>query len=176
MDQPGPHNEEPYERTGGPIHGWFGLTYANFLVWPRAYLQSMPVEWQLRLVALAEELDAAYANAPHPEAYKVDAAEEHELNSLTPAQLAILRITTEEGPCPEDHDHGANDGADCWSETIYTDDDGREMTGSECVLVPVRDPVPHYWRGRTYVPPDEQAIAAARQARAARAEQARLPL
>ena len=39
-----------------PIHAWFGLTYASYLVVPRSVLQEMPVEWQEKLVALMEEL------------------------------------------------------------------------------------------------------------------------
>jgi len=57
--------EQPYERTSGPIHQYFGLTYANFLVIHRARLQSMPLEWQQRCTVLLEELQAA--NAAQPE-------------------------------------------------------------------------------------------------------------
>lgn len=39
------------------IHNWFGLTYANYLTLPRSVLQSMPGEWQERLVQLLRELD-----------------------------------------------------------------------------------------------------------------------
>lgn len=42
------------------IHGWFGLTYANYLCLPRTLLQSMPDEWQNRFVGCLDELDAAY--------------------------------------------------------------------------------------------------------------------
>lgn len=42
------------------IHGWFGLTYANYLCLPRTLLQSMPDEWQTRFVRCLMELDAAY--------------------------------------------------------------------------------------------------------------------
>lgn len=38
-----------------PIHHWFGLTYASYLVLPRSVLQAMPPEWQGRLVALLDE-------------------------------------------------------------------------------------------------------------------------
>ena len=41
----------------GAIHGWFGLTYAQYLTIPRSVLQSMPFEWQSKFVALLEELD-----------------------------------------------------------------------------------------------------------------------
>jgi hypothetical protein len=39
------------------VHAWFSLSYANYLVWPRSALQSMPAEWQRRFVELAEELE-----------------------------------------------------------------------------------------------------------------------
>ena len=38
------------------IHGWFSLSYANYLVFPRSVLQSMPDEWQERFVALLEQV------------------------------------------------------------------------------------------------------------------------
>lgn len=40
-----------------PIHAWFGLSYAKYLVLPRSILQSMPVEWQKDFVKLLEQLD-----------------------------------------------------------------------------------------------------------------------
>jgi hypothetical protein len=50
-------------RTLGPIHTWFSLSYANYLVVPRALLQSMPVEWQERMVTLLQELKREADNA-----------------------------------------------------------------------------------------------------------------
>lgn len=41
------------------IHNWFGLSYAQYLTIPRSVLQSMPDEWQERLVQCLQELDAA---------------------------------------------------------------------------------------------------------------------
>lgn len=43
-----------------PIHGWFNLTYAQYLTIPRSLLQSMSVEWQRRFVQCLEELDATF--------------------------------------------------------------------------------------------------------------------
>lgn len=40
-----------------PIHGWFELTYAQYLTVPRSVLQSMPADWQARFVALLNQLD-----------------------------------------------------------------------------------------------------------------------
>lgn len=42
------------------VHTYFGLTYANYLVWPRSLMQSMPDEWQARFVGLADELEATF--------------------------------------------------------------------------------------------------------------------
>ena len=39
------------------IHGFFELTYAQYLTIPRSVLQSMSPEWQRRLVKCLEELD-----------------------------------------------------------------------------------------------------------------------
>lgn len=40
----------------GPIHGWFGLTYAQYLVLNRTILQSMPIRWQTRFVRMLDEV------------------------------------------------------------------------------------------------------------------------
>lgn len=40
-----------------PIHGWFELSYAQYLTIPRSALQSMPIEWQARFAACLEQLD-----------------------------------------------------------------------------------------------------------------------
>ena len=49
-----------------PIHGWFQLSYSHYLVLPRSALQSMPVEWQRRLVACLEEMHSALGDLePH---------------------------------------------------------------------------------------------------------------
>lgn len=42
------------------VHMWFSLTYANYLVWPRSLMQSMPESWQRRFVAVAREIERAY--------------------------------------------------------------------------------------------------------------------
>ena len=47
-------------RHDGPIHLWFNLTYASYLVISRVLLQSMPVEWQARFVACLEEVRQAF--------------------------------------------------------------------------------------------------------------------
>lgn len=43
-----------------PIHVWFGLTYASYLVLPRVALVSMPYNWQKRLVKLLDEMEEAF--------------------------------------------------------------------------------------------------------------------
>jgi hypothetical protein len=92
-----PEYVERNARLDGPIHEWFGLTYANYQVIPRTLMQSMPVEWQERMVTCLRELDAAYAHLDHPPGYWIRA-------------------------------HGL----------------GGQF---------IKDPVPHYNRGRTFLPP-----------------------
>ena len=51
---------DPRISTGncnGPIHEWFNLTYAGFLILPRVMLQEMPTKWQARFVALLKEAE-----------------------------------------------------------------------------------------------------------------------
>ena len=45
------------EEKEEPIDEMFGLSYANYYVAPRSVLQSMPVEWQKKFVAIVEELN-----------------------------------------------------------------------------------------------------------------------
>jgi hypothetical protein len=143
------------ERTDGPVHLWFELTYANFLVWHRAYLQSMPLEWQQRFVELAEELDAAYRDQPHTD-FEVATVRLEEVGNLSDAEMRFLDIDFSDDET-EDDDH----------EEYYLKD-GTAVSPHHRVGIPVPDPVPHYNRGRTYVPPDEEAIAALRAFRADR--------
>lgn len=49
---------------GDLIHDWFELTYANYLVLPRSMLQSMPEEWQEKMVTLIKEMERSF---PHLE-------------------------------------------------------------------------------------------------------------
>lgn len=58
-----PHDYVEHEA----IHRWFNLTYANYLVLPRAVLQSMPDEWQVRMVQLLEEAHELYGGLDWPD-------------------------------------------------------------------------------------------------------------
>lgn len=42
------------------IHGWFELTYAQYLTVPRSVMEAMPDEWQERMVACLNELDDTF--------------------------------------------------------------------------------------------------------------------
>lgn len=68
------------DATGGDdfeaIHGWFGLSYANYLVLPRTLLQSMPDAWQTRFVACLRELDQAFDHVEQALAYRVTPVDE----------------------------------------------------------------------------------------------------
>ena len=38
------------------VHEFFNLSYANYLVLPRLFLEAMPTEWQQEFVALIREI------------------------------------------------------------------------------------------------------------------------
>jgi hypothetical protein len=54
-----------------PIHGWFELSYASYLVLPRSILQSAPVEWQRRFVECLNELEEMFGDVPKDGTYEV---------------------------------------------------------------------------------------------------------
>ncbi|MET9138866.1 hypothetical protein [Streptomyces parvulus] len=142
--------EQPYQRTDGPIHGWFSLSYSNYQVLHRTLMQSMPVAWQERMVACLEELRDAYEHIDQPECFKVEAATDHYVSDLTDEQQAQLGITEDwyrgETP-PEGLDAEAlreweNEHEDPDGPVYYRDDS--EIDGGEHVLFPAVDPIPHY--------------------------------
>lgn len=145
-------------KPGDQVHAWFGLTYSNYLVLNRSHLQSMPAEFQERLVGCLNELRAAYAHTEQAEGFKVEAAVSREIGELTEAERADLGITEDwyDGKTPpaglpeEDlNEWQAEHEAD--SPRYFRD--GSEVDGDDEVLIPVPDPVPHYQRGRTYIEP-----------------------
>lgn len=136
------------------IHLHFSLSYANYLVLPRTLLQSMPDVWQAQFVALLEQMDNAFAHVPQAEGYKVEAATMHEVSDLDEGQRAQLGITEDwyrgetppEGLSEVDLNewravHEDPEGPVYWQ-------DGSEIDGSESVMLPVADPVPHYRHAR----------------------------
>lgn len=53
--------KDKYDRWhSSPVHAWFELSYAQFLTVPRLVMQSMPYEWQEKMVALLEEMDDTF--------------------------------------------------------------------------------------------------------------------
>lgn len=58
--------------TTEPIHDFFGLSYASYLVLPRSALQSAPKEWQAKFVKLVEELVEMFDDSiQEPSSYQV---------------------------------------------------------------------------------------------------------
>lgn len=90
--------EDPWADEDEPVHLWFSLSYANYLVLHRSLMQSMPIEWQRRMVRCLDELDDAFRHVVKAETYMVQAR--------------------------------------------------NETTGKF-----VKDPIPHYNRGRTFIQP-----------------------
>ncbi|MGW4759563.1 hypothetical protein [Streptomyces chartreusis] len=146
-------------RLDGPIHTWFSLSYCNYAVLPRTLLQSMPVEFQERMVACLTELQAAFEHVPQAEVYDVKAATEHIVNEMSEAELAQAGIVADwyrgEAPptacSPDDLAKWEAEHEDPEGPTYSRD--GEELDGHERVLLPAADPVPHYNRGRAYIQP-----------------------
>jgi hypothetical protein len=141
------------------IHRHFGLTYANYLVLPRTFLQSMDDEWQTGFVALLDRLNDAFAHVPQAEGYKVEAATEHEVSDLDEAQRQQLGITADwhrgetppDGLSPEDLAEWQDEHED--PEGPAYSRDGEELDPDSRVMLSAADPVPHYNRGRAYIAP-----------------------
>lgn len=53
------------------VHDWFELSYAQFLTIPRLVMQSMPPEWQIKMVVLLKELDDTFDWRPEEGQYWV---------------------------------------------------------------------------------------------------------
>lgn len=125
------------------VHGYFGLSYANYLTLPRTLLQSMPTAWQHQFVALLNQFHDAFAHVPQAPTYQVTAGKTMQLDDMTASQLATAGISVEGddelGPGPETRYHRKSDGV--------------ELFGQDYAFLPGRDPVPHYSRGRTRVQP-----------------------
>jgi len=138
-------------RTNGPIHGWFGLTYSNYLVLHRAMMQSMPVAWQERAVVLFDELDNAFPDLKRAPSFIVTAASEREYGDLSGAEMAELGVIRSDAPEDADPDTDPDE------DVVFRDRDGSEHQSWGRVLVPLPggDPVPHYDRGRTFIQPSE---------------------
>lgn len=132
-----------------PVHAWFELSYANYQVLSRTLMQSMPAEWQRRMVACLEELRGAFEHVEQAPGYEVRACR-WQAPDLTDDDT-LLRV----GFSWEDYHDGRT----------YYDRDGNEVDAwRTCVPVPVTDPIPHYDRGRARVKPYERVDVPARQA------------
>lgn len=56
-----------------PIHNWFSLTYANYLVVQRSVMCAMPYEWQQKMVALLDEMYETIDAEKIPQQFRVNA-------------------------------------------------------------------------------------------------------
>ncbi len=129
--------------TSNLVHGFFGLSYSNYLVLHRSLLQSMPDDWQVRFVDCINELEASFRHIEHAPGYDVRAAKSVPAIDLSEDEMKLLGITSE-----------IRNESTIHEELIYRDEDGNELTAHDRVMVPTgEDPIPHYARGRTYIEP-----------------------
>lgn len=143
------HPARPPHPTDGPVHGFFELTYSNYQVLHRTLMQSMPLEWQERMVGCLEELRDAFAHIEQPHAFRVEAATEHIVNEMTPAELAAAGIEDDwyAGETPptqltDDELAQWRDEHEQVAPCYYHD--GAELDPHQRFLLPTADPIPHY--------------------------------
>ncbi len=89
------------QRDDGPMHYWFSLSYSSFLVVPRTIIQSMPVEWQERLLALINEANEATRGTEYEDnrSYSVQAREDGMFVEMLPhyRRAPVLALNKERG-------------------------------------------------------------------------------
>lgn len=78
-------DKQPEYPKTQPIHEWFGLSYASYLVLPRSVLQSMPDEWQSKLVELLDQIDSTLDICDFPK-YRVKAVTDNSKFTKCPFQ------------------------------------------------------------------------------------------
>lgn len=151
-------DEDGLDQDPMDIHTYFGLSYANYLVRPRALLQSMPEGWQQQFVALLRQMDGHFADVGLPD-YRVETgrwAYVYELDDATRGRLGITDGADEAiaALSEDDPEHDARVEA-ALEESVFYDADGNELD-RQCgqVFVPGPNPIPPYDRGRTFVRPD----------------------
>ncbi|MBT9395336.1 hypothetical protein KLP40_19370 [Hymenobacter sp. NST-14] len=72
---PAVHQADHFHPGYQAVHRWFGLSYANYLVLPRAQLQSMPEQWQQRFASCLQEFRAAFAGSEQARSYQIRAVD-----------------------------------------------------------------------------------------------------
>lgn len=135
------------------VHGWFSLSYANYLVLPRTLMQSMPGPWQVQMVRLLEEITDAFQHVQQAEAYNVQAGHWAYTSDLSEGELKSLGFTRPDAPDGDDENAEMAD--------VWYGPDGEEHDGhTASIFIPTADPVPHYNRGRARIQPSPKAAAA----------------
>lgn len=147
------------QESSEPVHEYFELTYAQFIVLPRTVLQSMPTWWQQEFVRLMRKYDEAREGLPQEMQdveHRVQAGQWCRPFDLDDAVLTRLGwsygdedesdTSQAEGP-DQDQDEDT-------SRLTISDPEGQEHSAFDyCVFVPyAQDPIPHYQRGRTRLP------------------------
>ncbi|MFI5867144.1 hypothetical protein [Streptomyces sp. NPDC051546] len=146
----------PPHPTDGPVHAFFELTYSNYQVLHRTLMQSMPLAWQTRMVGCLEELRDAFDHVEQPHAFRVQAATEHIVNEMPPAELAAADIEADWYAGQTPPGHLTDDELDQWQAEHEQAapryfHDGTELDPHQRFLVATTDPIPHY--RHTYIEP-----------------------
>lgn len=130
-------SEQSWDRKQGPVHLYFGLSYSSNLVLPRVLMQSMPLEWQHRMVDCLRDLDTAFHGVERPAEYEVKPVQWTAPDDLTAEELRQAGV--------EVVDDNPDDLDDVGCTYFY---DGNEIESWHRVVpIPAADPLPHYRYG-----------------------------
>lgn len=108
---------------------------STYLTLPRALMQSMPDDWQSKLVDLLTELDSCYLHLNRADAYEVRPMRSVMVSDISEDDRDALGIEP------------SGDGVH------FRDDAGRQLEARERILTLTTDPIPHFDHGRTFLAP-----------------------
>lgn len=155
------------------VHGYFGLTYANYLVMHRTLMEAMPVEWQDKFVRLLDEYDNAWRHIDNPSQFKVDTGKWVLVDDMSDEQreqqsiVSSVQLWEWQNPEPQPEEYEDDDDFNAvyqlwkqeydnqWSSETYisADGNGDDVTHTR-FFFPAPDTIDHYRRPRKYTPFD----------------------
>lgn len=127
-------SEQPWDRKQGPVHQLFGLSYSSNMVLPRVLMQSMPLEWQHRMVACLKDFETAFAGVDRPDEYEVKPVQWTAPEDMSPDELRACGVEVVDNE-PDDPDN---------LEVTYFYGGNEVESWQRVIPFPVADPLPHY--------------------------------
>lgn len=129
----------PDDRLDADIHGWFGLSYSNYLVVDHAATSHMPEEWRTETTGMLDELRRAFSHIEVAHEYVVVAGWEYEFGDLDDDQMRKADVATNAEHIHDgcEHANPDDDTFDCERENLrWYDWRGDEWDRHQYLIVP----------------------------------------